>query len=382
MGAPWLMVAGDFSRRGGMDKANYHLAWYLAERLGRPVRLVAHRVSEPLASHPLVTVATVPRPRGLHLLGMPLLDRAGRHAAARLKAAHPEARVVVNGGNCSWPGVNWVHMVHHASPVNDAGAPPLARLKTRLVRHLFRRTEARCLPAARLVIANSDKTRREVIDLLGLAPRRVHVVYLAADAAAVTPASADERAGARRRLGVDDATTVLLFVGVLGYDMNKGLDTLLRALGRLRGAAGVLLLVAGGGQLDFWRRRAEALGVAGRVRFLGFADDVGPLLAATDLLVSPTRYDAYGLAVHEALCRGCPAVVSRRAGVAERYPAELQSLLLDDPDDPDELAGRVDAWHARREELRPALERFGADLGARTWDDVAADIVTLVEAEA
>ena len=37
----------------------------------------------------------------------------------------------------------------------------------------------------------------------------------------------------------------------------------------------------------------------------------------------PARYEAYGLAVHEALCRGLPALVSASAGVAERYPADL-----------------------------------------------------------
>jgi len=39
------------------------------------------------------------------------------------------------------------------------------------------------------------------------------------------------------------------------------------------------------------------------------------------VLVSPVRYEAYGLNVQEALCCGVPAIVSACAGVAERYPA-------------------------------------------------------------
>jgi glycosyltransferase involved in cell wall biosynthesis len=66
---------------------------------------------------------------------------------------------------------------------------------------------------------------------------------------------------------------------------------------------------------------------------LGYREDVATILAASDLLASPTRYEAYGLNVHEAICRGVPALVSRSAGVAERYPPELRSWLLDDPDD-------------------------------------------------
>ena len=39
MSAPWLLVAGDFSLGGGMDRANYCLAWYLAEQCDRSVSL-------------------------------------------------------------------------------------------------------------------------------------------------------------------------------------------------------------------------------------------------------------------------------------------------------------------------------------------------------
>ena len=51
------------------------------------------------------------------------------------------------------------------------------------------------------------------------------------------------------------------------------------------------------------------------------------VFAACDLLIHPARYEAYGLAVHEALCRGLPALVSATAGVAERYPEDLGQLL-------------------------------------------------------
>ena len=46
-------------------------------------------------------------------------------------------------------------------------------------------------------------------------------------------------------------------------------------------------------------------------------EEAPAVLAACDALVSPTRYEAYGLAVHEALARGLPALVSRSAGIAD-----------------------------------------------------------------
>lgn len=363
-----------------MDKANYHLAWYLAERLGRSVTLVAHRVAEPLASHPRVRVQQVARPLG-HLPGQLLLDWAGRRAAARLLAERPDAQVLINGANCRWPAACWVHMVHHASRPTDRGAPLLFRLKNRLTHWWFRRQEGRILPASALLLANSHKTRRDLITLVGLAPERIQVVYLGSDADHAHPVSPGERVAARQRFGLHADQLAIVFMGALGHDRNKGFDTLLAA-GRIledRNHQPWMLLAAGGGNVSAWQRRVAALHLEQRVHMLGLIEHTAELLAAADLLVSPTRYDAYGLAVHEALCRGCPAIVSRAAGVAERYPPQLHDLLLDDPDSPQELADRIVGWRSHAASYRPVLDSLAAELRVRTWDDVAADVVALLE---
>ena len=95
-----------------MDRANHALASYLARRKGAEVHLVAHRVADDLATLPNVRVHGVRRPWGKHLLGAPLLAREGRRQARRL--ASRGRGVVVNGGNCRWDDVNWVHYVHAA----------------------------------------------------------------------------------------------------------------------------------------------------------------------------------------------------------------------------------------------------------------------------
>jgi glycosyltransferase involved in cell wall biosynthesis len=96
-------------------------------------------------------------------------------------------------------------------------------------------------------------------------------------------------------------------------------------------------------------------------------------------VVSPARYEAYGLAVHEAICTGLPAVVSRAAGVAERIPPPLDGLLLNDAEDAGELAERLLAWRAGIEAHRAAALALSAALRAWTWDHMAARIVDIVE---
>jgi glycosyltransferase involved in cell wall biosynthesis len=364
-----------------MDKANYQLAWHLADRLGREVYIVAHSVAEPLASHPLVRAQLVRRPFGRHVLGSFFLNRAGRQKAAELTRACPSARVVVNGGNCCWSDANWVHMVHHACPCVDSGTPWWFRTKNRLTHQRNLRRERAALQCSRVVLANSARTRDEVLAHFALAAERVHVVYLGVDAGHYGQASPQERATARNTFGLDNNHLVFLFVGALGYDRRKGFDTLLTAFKQLqvRFSRTPVLLAAGGGALDHWRGMAASMGLADHVRFLGHTDCIPTLLSAADILVSPVRHEPYGLNVHEALCRGVPAIVSKTAGVAERYPAELHDLLLLDPENATDLAERLCRCAAQLEEYRRRVAALGTTLRARTWDHVAADIVRLVE---
>src|SRR5262245_48809095 len=152
-----------------MDRANLELARHLADR-GR-VELVTHRADPELAAHANLTGRRVPRPRGRHLLGEPLLARAG------WRAAKVGCRVVVNGGNCRWGDVNWVHCVHAAfRPTAPDGR--VRRLKARWHHGRACRTEREALLAARIVVCNSRKTAAEVVTRIGVSPDRVQVVYL------------------------------------------------------------------------------------------------------------------------------------------------------------------------------------------------------------
>ena len=374
---PWMLVAGDLTPLGGMDAANHALARHLAAR-GDELHLVAHRAWHDLQGLPSVTVHQVWRPFGRHLFGSPMLARAGQRLWARLQRR--QARVIANGGNCRLHGANWVHYVHAAF------APQLAGPKTQHAKAWFthRRdvaAERAALHAASVVICNSQRTARDVVERVGVPPARVAVVYYGTDPARFSAIDAETRAAARTRLGVRDDRPLIGFVGALG-DRRKAFDTLFAAwvsLCRRHDWDATLLVVGSGAELDSWRARTAAVGLGDRITFLGFRDDVPQVLAALDALVHPARYEAYGLSAHEAICRGLPTLVSASAGVAERYPDVLGDLLITDPDDEEELAERLLRWHARRDAYRDACGVFADTLRQRTWDDMAGEIVSLVE---
>jgi glycosyltransferase involved in cell wall biosynthesis len=375
----WLLVAGDVVPLGGMDSATFALARYLAADPRVELHLVAHRVAPDLVDATRVRSHLAWRPFGSHVLGAPLMARLGQRWAERL--APQGANVIVSGGNCPAGDVTWLHYVHAAyAPVTMAD--PLTRLKDRWrhVRDLGQ--ERRALRHARLVLCNSRRTQTDVVERINVPASRTRVVYYGIDARRFSPISADERAAERQRLGWAQDRPVAVFIGALS-DRRKGFDTLFdawRTLCRDPAWDGDLAVVGTGAELPAWRARAATARLQDRIHFLGYRHDVDHILAACDVLVHPARYEAYGLGVHEALCRGLPAMVSRSAGVAEQYPSELAALLLEDPDSARELADRLQAWRSHLERLKAQVAPFSAMLRARTWDDMAREIVRLVEA--
>jgi hypothetical protein len=75
---------------------------------------------------------------------------------------------------------------------------------------------------------------------------------------------------------------------------------------------------------------------------------------------------------------GLPAIVSANAGVAERYPTNLQSLLLPDPEDVADLASRLAAWRTDMKQFRELVGSAGDQRRLRTWDQMAKEMIEVV----
>ena len=374
--ASWALAAGDFTPQGGMDRANHALARYLAQS-GRDVHLVGHRVWPDLASLPSVTVHHVPRPFGAHLLGAPLLSLAASWAAGRVGSS---THLLSNGGNTRWIAPTWVHYLHAAyAPVVAAGGR--ARWPAALGRRRDLAREAETITRAPAIICNSARTAADVRIAYPVAAARVHVVYYGVDPDQFSEVTADARRDARRVLGLAPETPAAVFVGALG-DRRKGFDVLFDAWLHLCADPvwDVNLLVVGvGAEAAAWEARAAAAGLGRRVSFLRFRPDVPVILAAADVMVHPSRYEAYGLGVHEALCRGLPVVVAANAGVAERLTEDLRPLVLPDPIRTDDLIARLWSWRRDMATWRVRARANGGLLRQRTWDHMAAEIAGIVE---
>lgn len=154
--------------------------------------------------------------------------------------------------------------------------------------------------------------------------------------------SETHRAAIRRSLDIADGQVVI--VQVSRVDPMKGQAVLLDALAELRDRTDWACWIVGGAQRRselaheaHLRRRASALGVASRVRFLGQRSDVAELLASADLFCQPnTAPEAFGISFVEALYHGLPVVGSRLGATPEIVDGSCGVLV--EPGSPRSLA--------------------------------------------
>jgi glycosyltransferase involved in cell wall biosynthesis len=155
-----------------------------------------------------------------------------------------------------------------------------------------------------------------------------------------------DRTASRRWLGVGDETIAIGMAGLLSAW--KGHEVFLQAAAHLvtRCSPPLAFVIAGGHDGDRSRRaevarRADALGLAGRVRLVGFCEDMSLLLSALDVVVVPSlRPDPLPGIVLEAMALARPVVASRIGGIPEMVDDGITGLLVD-PGDAEALAAAL-----------------------------------------
>jgi len=160
-----------------------------------------------------------------------------------------------------------------------------------------------------------------------------------------------DRQAIRSSWGASHSGPVVLFCAKLQPWKRPG--DLLRAFAKAEIPNG-LLAYAGEGPLRA-RLQAEAgsLGIANRVRFLGFVNQSGlpAVYAAADLMVLPSEYEPFAVVVNEAMCCGCPVVASDRVGAARDLVAPVAEDFVYPCGDVEALARILRAVVSDRERL-------------------------------
>jgi len=182
----------------------------------------------------------------------------------------------------------------------------------------------------------------DVCRAAGLTDDRLRVVHDGVDPDA---ARSGDRNRGRRSLGLRDDQTLLLCVAKLTD--HKGHRFLFEAMPTvLRNMPDAVLALAGDGELRHpLERLAAQLGIAPRVRFLGFRRDVYDLIAAADLFVLPSHMEGLCSTLIDVMLAGRPIVATTAGGIPDLVgpdaSASLPAAWLVPPRDPPALAAAI-----------------------------------------
>lgn len=209
----------------------------------------------------------------------------------------------------------------------------------------------------------------------------VSVIRYGVDTKAFSPAVRTSRRDSERAsLGIRAADFCVLLIG--NDWKNKGLDTLLAALGSCRDIR-FTLVVAGSDDRQSYDEAIRRLRLESNVRFPGSSPDVMRFYAVADAYVAPSLEDAYGLPILEAMACGLPVIASSRAGASEIILDGQNGFVLRDPEDAAELATALRRIYSDlslrtklgNEAARSATEHTWDRNAAATWDFLNAALV-------
>jgi len=149
------------------------------------------------------------------------------------------------------------------------------------------------------------------------------------------------RAAMLKELGVERETLLVCFVGNFLEGKRPGvfIDAAARMVSMLPDRK-LLFLMFGDdreNRCPDLLMHAESLGVAARIRFMGFRHDIGKCLAACDLALAPAVNEGLGRLVIEPMLLGVPVVAARSGGIIE-IVNDGETGFLVEPDDPSAFA--------------------------------------------
>jgi UDP-glucose:(heptosyl)LPS alpha-1,3-glucosyltransferase len=394
------VISPSVDRRHGTERAVAELLDRLSTQHGDTIDLYAQKVSDLNcnADHAASgdnsakiiwhRVSSFPAPHLVQFLGWLLLNRWTRRR--RQRATHTVPDIIFSPGiNTLDADVILVHAVFHRiaelQQARESGG--FRGLHRKLYYALMCNLERRIYRNPSVTLAAvSQHTAAQLARCFGrhgvaVIPNAVNADHFS------PPALATMRERYRHEWKCSPRDFVLLLIG--NDWRNKGLKTLLQAVAQCvvqspaqHNAIPLRLLVVGQDEQAPFRLEAQKLGIAQHVQFFSPEPDVRIFYAAADALVAPSLEDSFNLPVLEAMSCGLPVVVSSAAGVSDWLSHGKDSIVLEDPENRDELIAATRLL-ATNSELREAIASNGLRTAAKfSWDSHVNELRKLLVAAA
>lgn len=227
----------------------------------------------------------------------------------------------------------------------------------------------RAVKKADAVITISESTKRDVVELLGVAEDKVFVTHLGVDAS-YHPVADEQREYAASKYGVNEKT--VMYLGTL--EPRKNIPTLIRAFSAARKELGPdIRLVLSGGKGWFYEQifqLIKELKIEDDVHFTGYVpdEDLPALYSSAAVFAYPSIYEGFGLPPLEAMACGAPVITSNTSSLPEVVG---DAGITVDPYDVKELSSSI-IRVLSDSDLRNSMREKGLKQAARfNWENTA-----------
>jgi glycosyltransferase involved in cell wall biosynthesis len=279
------------------------------------------------------------------------------------------AAALYNATRGSRPRARVIH-TYHGHVLEGYFSPLMTNVFVALERLLARASDR--------IVAISPAIERELRDefRIGRADQ-YRVVPLGFDLSPFAAVDDAARATARRALNIPEGAEVVSTVGRLTAIKQHRLflDTIAKAAAA---RPNLLALIAGDGELrGELEAHASALGIADRVRFLGWRRDLAAIYAATDVFLLTSRNEGTPVALIEAMASGVPGISTDVGGVKDVITSDAAGARVRDGD-VDGLSGHVVRYLSDRDgRLRAGQRARAAVLDRYSLDRLVGDVNAL-----
>lgn len=228
------------------------------------------------------------------------------------------------------------------------------------------------------VIAVSGFVKNQLIEM-GIPKNKLSLIYNGVD---ITKYQSNyDIESLKRQLGLKDEV-ILIHVGRLVED--KGQRYLLEAVSKLDVSYNIKLLMVGDGpKREELVKLANDLNIQDKVLFLGFINDLIPILAMSDIFVLPSIREAISIALIQAMCIGKPCIASNTGGIPEVVSS--QNGILVEPKDVEGLKAAISTLYSNKDlrtvignrNKEKAIKNFDLKDSAKILEDIYIDLVSI-----
>jgi UDP-glucose:(heptosyl)LPS alpha-1,3-glucosyltransferase len=335
-----LLAFPECHKRGGVERIMYECADFLATR-NHNVQVLANVVDENLLRFPNVTK------HDTHVKKTVWFLNGLRYYIAATRQANKLDFDVMNTHGCVAPvgGVPWVQSVHRAwIEVSHGLRPdPIQRIRQRLnplhpVLLMLEREHFAKRQYRKIIVTTSD-VRSDLQRIYSVPESDVEIVPNGFNPIEFNPEKRlQNRSEMRLQFGFTDRQFVLLFAA--NELERKGFYTLLRSMNRLRDTNVVVLVVGRYDPVEA-QQSVDKHKLSDKIRLCGSSTNIAEYHAAADAFVLPTKYEAFCLAILEALGSGLPVITTEVPGAYNAIVEGVNGLLVSNPEDVVQLASTI-----------------------------------------